>query len=296
MHSIVPYCSVTPDPTNLDTGARNYCTSQLTHVTASHQQNTDVTIMTAEGDKVTLSSSSQSQATFTTYDGFARTVGASAWFQAKRLDIDVARELSISVEGNLDEQELKDIEKAMRAIGRIVRDFLSGRIDRAVARALRICNLESISSLNANLRYEQTVSLTQQLVTEVSSPPPELAEDITSRPNPVALEPIDKVIDKMIDVVQDSGVKPAKLRKPIRGLFAKLLKELPREDLLDSPQHAIAKHIKTELLDRIEHLSEKEGNKGKKMSHSRCKPPCEDLEGKEKIAKPTIKNSDKRPR
>ena len=254
--------SITPDHMDLDTGGINYSTLQSTHLTTSRQQSADVTIVTAEGDKVVFSSSSQFQATYVTYDSFARTKGEFALFQGESFDLNTNRELIISVDGDLNKQELKDIKKALRTIGKIMRDFLSGDIGHAVAKALKIGKLESILSFEASLQFEQSISLEQQLVTEATSSPPEIAEDITSKGKMTALEHINNLTDKMTEVVKDSGVKPTKLVRPINKLFSHLFKGLFRDNPPDSPKLAIAKLIKSNLLDRIEHLSETEEDKG----------------------------------
>lgn len=262
MYSITPYHSTNPDRTGLDTGGINYNTLQSTNLTTSRQQSADVTIVTPEGDKVVFSSSSQFQATYVTYDSFAHTKGEFTLFQGKSFDLNINRELIISVDGDLNKQELKDIKKALRTIGKIMRDFLSGDIGHAVANALKIGKLESILSLEASLQFEQNISLEQQLVTETISSLPEIAEDITSKGKMIALEHINNLTDEMTEVVKDLGVKPAKLVRPIHRLFSHLFKEYSKEDPLDSPRLAIAKLIKSNLLDRIEHLSETEEDKG----------------------------------
>jgi len=253
--------SITQDHMGLDTGGINYSILQSTHLTTSHQQSADVTIVTAEGDKVVFASSSQLQATYVTYDSFARTEGEFALFQGRSFDLNTNREFIISVDGDLNKQELKDIKKALRTIGKIMRDFLSGDIGHAVAKALKIGKLESILSFEASLQFEQSISLEQQLVTEATSSLPEIADNITSKGKMTALEYIKSLTDKMTEVVKDSGIKPAKLVRPINKLFSHLFKGLFRDNPLDSPKLAIAKLIRSNLLDRIEHLSETEEDK-----------------------------------
>ena len=85
MCSITPYRCITPVHTNLDTRGRNCSISELTQVTSSHQQKTGVSIVTAEGDTVTLSSSSQVQGTYATYEAFRYTRRDLTGFQAERL-------------------------------------------------------------------------------------------------------------------------------------------------------------------------------------------------------------------
>jgi len=97
MHSITPYHSITSDRTDLDMGGINYSTLQSTHLKTFRQESADFTIVTAEGDKVMFSSSSQFQATYVTYDSFARTKGEFALFQGESFDLNTNRELIISV-------------------------------------------------------------------------------------------------------------------------------------------------------------------------------------------------------
>jgi len=262
MYSITPYHSTNPDRTGLDMGDINYNTLQSTHLETSQKQSADVTIVTPEGDKVVFSSSSQFQATYVTYDSFAHTKGEFTLFQGKSFDLNINRELIISVDGDLNKQELKDIKKALRTIGKIMRDFLSGDIGHAVAKALKIGKLESILSLEASLQFEQNISLEQELVTETTSSLPEIADAIMPKGGITALEHIKNLTDKITEVVKDSGVKPAKLVRPIHKLFSHLFKGLFRDNPPDSPRLAIAKLIKSNLLDRIEHLSETEEYKG----------------------------------
>ena len=262
MHSITPYHSITPDRTGLDMGGINYSTLQSTHLETSRQQSADFTIVTAEGDKVMFSSSSQFQATYITYDSFARTKGEFTLFQGESFNININRELTISVDGDLNGQESKDIKKALRTIGKIMRDFLSGDIGHAVTKALKIGKLESIMSLEASLQLEQNISLEQELVTETTFSLPEIADAIMPKDDMTALKHINNLTDKMTKVVKNSGVKPEKLVSPIHKLFSHLFKGLFRNNPPDSPKLAIAKLIRSNLLDRIEHLSETEEDKG----------------------------------
>ena len=77
-----------------------------------------------------------------------------------------------------------------------------------------------------------------------------------------ALEHISNLTDKMTDVVKDSRVKPAKLVRAIHKLFSHLFKGLFRDNPPDSPKLAIAKLIRSNLLERIEHLPETQEDKG----------------------------------
>lgn len=258
MNSIASYDFSTADRTSLATGGRGYSASEVTRVTSSLQQDTDVTIVTAEGDKVTLSSASQYHTAYATYEGLRCIGGDSARFQGQSFSLDASRELSVMVDGNLNKEELKDIEKAMRTIDKILRDFLSGDMDHAVSELMKINALESISSLEASLQFERNLSLEQQVVQEVTSAPAELSQDMMPKGNTTGLDHIDKLADAVMQVVKDSGLKPASLLNPIQKLFSHLLEGLSatEEGFTNSPKLQAAKWIGSHLLEKVNHLDE----------------------------------------
>ena len=173
MNPIAPSDFSSSDKASLPTCSRSYNTSELNRVTRSLEQHADVTLVTAEGDKVTLSSGSQAQMTYATYEDLRYTRGCFAEFHSETFGLEVSREYSILVDGDLNEKELRDIRKAVRAIEKIMRDFLSGDIAHAAAKAMKISQLESISSLDASLQFERSLSVEQQVTGYVASEPAE---------------------------------------------------------------------------------------------------------------------------
>ena len=237
---------------------KNCSSSQLTGVAVSLQQDTDFTIVTTEGDKVTLSYDSEFQAAYVTYDSFSRINGDFSRSQGEMLGFHASREFTISVDGDLNEQEIKDIKKALKTVSRIMRDFLSGDIDHAIARTMNIGDLESISSLEAHLQLEQIVYQERQSNTQIRSRAHEPAEDMQSPGESAISKQIETVTHEMAKVLEDSGVKPVtKMAKSIHELFTQLFNELQEKDDRDSKLLKIAKLIESRLLERIGHLSEK---------------------------------------
>src|SRR5262245_65927746 len=88
-----------------------YSSATVEHITASRSQSADITIVTAEGDRVTLSASMGAQAEYApneyaTYNAYGR--------------------VSVTIEGDLSRSELKDIRKAIRTIEKAARDMARG--------------------------------------------------------------------------------------------------------------------------------------------------------------------------
>ena len=242
----------------------------LTRVETSNQQNKDITLVTEEGDKVTISSSFQSQAVYSTYEGLSQySVSAVsenlsmeqnevAMFEGETFEYQNARNLSISVDGDLNEQELKAIKKAIKTIDKIMTDILYGKnIPEALAKAMEIGNFDSIASLEANYQFEKNVIVEKTAIQEtVTYSKDGLAENIEA-PNNNELD-IENPINEMITAVKDSGVKPSKSKKPIKRLFYNMLNNLPDSDHQNKPRAHLAEYMGRNLLNRINRLSNKE--------------------------------------
>lgn len=262
MYALSPYHSIIPTHTGLDRGGIHYNILQATHLETFNQQCADFTIITAEGDKVMISSSSQLQVNYVTYNSLARTKEEFTLFQGESFNIRINKALIVSVDGDLNAQELRDIKKALKAIDKMMRDFLSGDIGNSAVKALKIGKLESLLSLKASQKLEQNISLEQELVTEITSSLPEMADAIMSKQDIANFEHINNLTDRMIEVIKNSGIKPAKIISPIHKLFSHLSKGLFRNSPPGSPKLAMAKLIKSNLLNRIEQLPEVEERKG----------------------------------
>ncbi len=250
----------TEDYSSLATAGGSYSTSKFTRVMTSLEQNTDITIVTAEGDKVTLSSDLQFQTTHATYEALVRTKTNFVSLHSESIGVDASRELSVSVDGDLSKEELRDINKALRIIEEIMRGFLSGDIDHLMSKAMKISKLKSISSLEANLQYERSMSIDQQFVKEVAFAPTEVTGETAPRGDTDTVDHVDKLTNELVRAVQDSGIKPAKLFKPVKRLFSHFLKALSETENgpADSPKLQMAKLIKSHLLEKIKHLDENE--------------------------------------
>jgi len=238
----------------------------LNRVTRSLEQHADVTLVTAEGDRVTLSSGSQAQVTYATYEDLRYMRGCFAEFHGETFGLEVSREYSILVEGDLNKTELRDIGKAIRTIEKIMRDFLSGDIDHAAGKAMKISRLESISTLEASLQFERSLSVDQQFTEHVTSEPIESAEDMTMIGDTITSDDIDKPVSEISQVVRDSGVQPAKLLKPIRKVFSRLIKEIPhtQRGFGHRPRLQAVRLIELHLLERIKQLIEDRQNSDEK--------------------------------
>ena len=266
MNSINPYATTISQQPDFSANIRIYNELLLTRIETSNQQNKNITLVTEEGDRLTISSSFQSQAVYSTYEGISQyTVSATsenlgmeknelAWFEGEQFEYENDGNLTISVDGDLNKQELKSIKKAVKTIDKIMTDILYGKhIPEGLAKAIEINNLGSIASLEANYQYDKTVLVEQTAIQEaVTYSMDGLAEPIA--PLNTNELPIENPIDEMITAVKDSGVKPSKFIKPVKKLFANILNHLPDSDPQNKPKAHLAKLMGTDLIERINHL------------------------------------------
>jgi hypothetical protein len=92
------------------------------------------------------------------YQGNVTTRESLDMFQRKSFELEKSRSISISVDGDLNQQELKDIKKAIKGTLRIMTNLLyGGDMVKATAKAIEINESDTISGLGANSRYEKAV-------------------------------------------------------------------------------------------------------------------------------------------
>jgi len=245
--SIPDLCTYT-DPANLGftRPEGQFWSSQLTKVAASQRQSADITIMTAEGDKVTLSTTSELQADYLTYNSLGRTASSLFGIQAETFSLEDSRELQIQVEGNLSRRELRDIRKTMKVLDKIMKDVVSGNMDHALERALKIEPLGSISSLEAYMEYEKTLSTEHTVTQEFTSAVPEEGKEETR-----TFDSAERIADHMMDVVRHSGVKKGKLLKPVREMFSSFFKEHARPEHHKPSDLDAARRVESALMKKM---------------------------------------------
>jgi hypothetical protein len=134
---------------------------QAAQVKVSQSQTADITIVTAEGDTVTLSSSRTAELTFSTYDAQGQVGGSSVSFSGMSAELHRTSAFSFSVDGDLNKDELKDIRRAIRTIQKAANDVLKGHEEQAASRTAKLARLDQIAIIDADLEFNREVTLTR---------------------------------------------------------------------------------------------------------------------------------------
>lgn len=119
----------------------------------------ELEITTAEGDRVTLFSQSKTGTAYASYDSQGKLTGAESADTAEMYQIVSTNKVAISVEGNLNEEELADIQRLLQSVEDIFMDFLSddGSIEENLASSLSLDSMKTLSHFDAELKYSQKI-------------------------------------------------------------------------------------------------------------------------------------------
>ena len=218
-----PYLTYRPDRTQNQTARPGEfgSLSQTEKISLWESRETDVSIVTQEGDYVTISADSEFQLNFSTYDHTGRMKGYTSRLHSETLSLESSQEFSISVDGDLNEQEIKDIRKVLQSLDNIMKDLLSGKPDQGMIRAEKLGDLGSLSSLDATLQVEQSLSVGRTTLAEtIASPQTSSQAELSEKPiDPNVLAATRRT---MADTLRDGDLSPDKLSKIIEKFLLKL--------------------------------------------------------------------------
>lgn len=253
MNLSIPDLCTYSDPAHPDfmKSEGEFCSSRMTRVAASQRQSADITIMTTEGDKVTLSTASDLQIGYLTYNSLGRTASGLFGIRAESLAIEGSRELQIRVEGDLSAQELKDIRETVTLLENIMKDVVAGNMDRVLEEGLELEAFDSISGLEADMEYEKILSTEQVETREFTAPQPGRGKK-EGRP----FDPEERIVDHMMDVVRRSGVRKKNLMKPLRSMFSGFSERHARSGNTESAGLETADRIQAALFKKLEAFRE----------------------------------------
>jgi len=171
-----------------------------------------LTIKTREGDLVTLSSNTYSKLDAFLYNskGILQTDAGKVAVTETQREITLAsgESFTFSIAGDLNEQELKDVEAIVKGIDGVISEMAQGNMNDAVATALSMGGYDSIAAYAADITYEKSYAMTSEIEADQRGVAPE-----------TAVTP-DEFFEKMAEMIKQLDEKLAdKAQKPIEKLF-----------------------------------------------------------------------------
>jgi hypothetical protein len=150
--------------------------TKVSGVAISNDFSGRLSVTTAEGDKITLSADLESDFRAVNYKSQVEGAGTTTNVEAKYAEYSLKQEFGVTVQGDLNEQEIKDLTKLFRRVANIFEKYLNGQDDAAIAKTAKLVErfgrLSSLSGLDLNVDVERSVTaLAARIVTEVTGQP-----------------------------------------------------------------------------------------------------------------------------
>ena len=202
----------------------------------SRTQQMDIELVTAEGDKVTLSVDSRQAGLYAAFEEARADDSGSMFVQKNELTMGLyQREMSFTVEGNLSAAELRDINKTLKTVDKMMNRFASGKLRPAAAQARKLQGLNTIAALEVHISAESrilTATRSQAAATydHLGKPSGSLAEAPESS-LPIPAADADSVADAMSNEIQSAPVPVKRMMQFVNQLledYRRQMKDLDR--------------------------------------------------------------------
>lgn len=184
-------------------------------------------------------------ATHTTYDYLGRIEGQALAAHAEKLQISSTSEFAVTVEGELDQEELADINKLLDAIETTVAGVFSGKSDKLLKSIAELGDLDSIASFDAALSYSREASAERATRSVGASEAPDDDATETAPTNrlskPRSTRPF---LNKLVQVARHLEDEKSLDKLPKR--FMQLFKKLAHNLALDEHEQRLTDRLAAE--------------------------------------------------
>ena len=159
--------------------------TKVSAVSAAADLSGRLSVTTAEGDTITLTADFEARYRAVNFQAQAQTENGTAQVSATSIEASLKKQYGVTVEGDLNEQELSDLQKLFHKVGSIFRKFFSGQDDQALAKTAKLAekfgDLSSLSSLDLSVNVERSVTVVAAQVASAVTGQPALPEDQTAQ-------------------------------------------------------------------------------------------------------------------
>jgi len=209
---------------------------------AQEQLNSDLVIETKEGDKVTISSASFAQMDSYTYNaqGMIQTSDGSAAYKEsyQELTLMSGYNFSFSVDGDINDEELADIQNMLKGMDKIISYMKSGDMDKAFNSAVNLGDFDSFNGYTVDISYVQTYAMSTSEAAAVTNgsaeAPAESSEDAGDAANDKHASPLggnapgnDLLFERIMNEMAKLDEKAAKaVQNPLNDLLNHHLSQL----------------------------------------------------------------------
>jgi hypothetical protein len=227
----------------------------VNRVNGVSQTDANLSILTAEGDRVTLSSSVNTEFLFTQYDAQGQSRNFQIDASGQFVEVSGSREISLSVEGDLSDEELADIHDLINSFDEMISDLTSGDGDEAEFN-VDFDELGSIAVVSTSFEQHRELEATTVIKERTES-----ADDSSNQSDEVEHEKpkmhrgLGPLVRQMVKAAQESRDDIKKLGKNMAKMSKHVLHEVGKRHGLEGREFRLASKIMSSLGREISHLA-----------------------------------------
>ncbi|MGM0418632.1 MAG: hypothetical protein ACQEQS_07915 [Thermodesulfobacteriota bacterium] len=194
----------------------------------TESKETDLVLKTKQGDFVTLSKSSDFETELNTYSALRKTQNSASSSSVLAFKAEYSNSYDISLEGDFNKEEIKDINKAIKSLEKAMKSLVSGNTDKALKNAMSLTGLDTVAGFEANLSYSfsREYEYAESLVEEYTQKPVKSLYDSANNFKPV----LEKLTEETADKTKASEIPEYKVSSVIDKLFEDMKEELKKAD------------------------------------------------------------------
>jgi hypothetical protein len=225
----------------------------------SRSQSTDLTITTDEGDTVTLSMASATEIDAGIHRSQSYGGGWAASTRTAFFEFSDSRSFSVEVDGDLNAEEQEDIRAAMKVIGGMIDDFLSGDLREMAADGEMLKELDTVASLEAAFSYERQVMYGERERVEIRQSALEENRGTRRRGHgrlQRLMQRIDQLTDEISQRVHDFRGRKRDLGRSVEDLFGRHYDGSEKNAPRDRLGREVVQTMQTAFVQKIQTLTE----------------------------------------
>jgi hypothetical protein len=247
MSSISNILSQFPDFQHLTSNRPFALQTQQFQARAQTYTTSNFSFTTAEGDRVSLSTGSESKISFESYNFQGLAEGQAVDFRSQQLSTFTRSDFNLLIEGDLNEQELADIQAFLQLAKDILQEVAAGNVENATEGTLSLGDLDSLSSAAVFFRQETTVSLearsTLLAVQENGGSPEPRRRGFDAAQG----HKLEHIFEKIRKVQEQFQIEPDKLAKRFPRLLTKLVETLGKSSYKEDSPQSLFEQVRKEL-------------------------------------------------
>ncbi|MGZ8366919.1 MAG: hypothetical protein ACXWWG_11465 [Nitrospira sp.] len=226
--------------------------TKVSGVAVSNDFSGRLAVTTTEGDRIILTADLETDFRSGSYESRVEVGGTTGNAGATYTHYTIQQNFGVTVDGDLNKEELHDLETLFRNISNIFRGFLQGQDEEARVHTTKLAEgftgLDSLSSLDVSLEAVRSVvvlaaashvtprgapgtvaAIPQPSNGTTASTPSSDSPDGTHVTVPVKDAQLASLIQQVLDALKDAKVELDKIRKHLPDFFEKLREDLAKE-------------------------------------------------------------------